>query len=59
MDEAKHEALAFMDFPKEHRVQIPSTNILERLNGGIKRWADVSWASSPMKTPLGGSSAHC
>jgi putative transposase len=41
MDEAEHEVLAFMDFPKEHRVKIHSTNMLERLNGEIKRRADV------------------
>jgi putative transposase len=41
MDQAEHEVLAFMDFPKEHRVKIHSTNVLERLNGEIKRRADV------------------
>jgi len=41
MDEAEHEVLTFMDFPKEHRVKIHSTNVLERLNGEIKRRADV------------------
>jgi putative transposase len=41
MDEAEHEVLAFMDFPKEHRVKIHSTNVLERLNGEIKRRSDV------------------
>lgn len=41
MDTAEHEVLAFMDFPKEHRVKIHSTNVLERLNGEIKRRADV------------------
>ena len=30
-----------MDFPKEQRVKIDSTNVLERLNGEIKRCADV------------------
>jgi len=30
-----------MDFPKDHRVKIHSTNVLERLNGEIKRRADV------------------
>ena len=30
-----------MDFPKEHRVKIHGTNVLERLNGEIKRRADV------------------
>jgi putative transposase len=41
MDAAEHEVLAFMDFPKEHRVKIHSTNVLERLKGEIKRRADV------------------
>ena len=41
MGEAEHEVLTFMDFPKEHRVKIHSTNVLERLNGEIKRRADV------------------
>jgi transposase-like protein len=30
-----------MDFPKEHRAKIHSTNVLERLNGEVKRRADV------------------
>lgn len=41
MDAAEQEVLSFMDFPKEHRVKIHSTNVLERLNGEIKRRADV------------------
>jgi len=41
MDDAEQEVLTFMDFPKEHRVKIHSTNVLERLNGEIKRRADV------------------
>ena len=41
MGAAEHEVLAFMDFPKEHRVKIHSTNVLERLNGEVKRRADV------------------
>ena len=41
MDAAEHEVLSFMDFPKEHRVKIHSTNVLERLNGEIKRRSDV------------------
>jgi len=41
MDGAEHEVLTFMDFPKEHRVKIHSTNVLERLNKEIKRRADV------------------
>jgi putative transposase len=41
MDDAEHEVLAFMDFPKAHRTQIASTNPLERLNAEIKRRTDV------------------
>jgi len=41
MDDAEHEVLTFMDFPKEHRAKIHSTNVLERLNGEVKRRADV------------------
>jgi putative transposase len=41
MDEAEAEVLAFMSFPKAHRVQIHSTNPLERLNAEIKRRTDV------------------
>jgi len=36
--------LTFLDFPKEHRVKIHSTNVLERLNGEIKRRANVVWS---------------
>jgi putative transposase len=41
MDEAETDVLAFMTFPKAHRVQIHSTNPLERLNAEIKRRTDV------------------
>ena len=41
MEAAENEVLSFMDFPKEHRVKIHSTNVLERLNGEIKRRSDV------------------
>ncbi len=41
MDDAEDEVLTFMDFPKDHRVKIHSTNVLERLNGEIKRRANV------------------
>jgi putative transposase len=41
MDDTEHEVLTFLDFPKEHRVKIHSTNVLERLNGEIKRRANV------------------
>ncbi len=41
LDEAEHDVLAFMDFPKAHRRQIASTNPLERLNAEVKRRTDV------------------
>lgn len=41
MDNAEHDVLAFMSFPKAHRTQIHSTNPLERLNAEIKRRTDV------------------
>jgi putative transposase len=41
MDDAEYDVLAFMDFPKEHRPKIHSTNVLERLNGEVKRRSDV------------------
>jgi putative transposase len=41
MDEAEPDVLAYMTFPKEHRAKLHSTNPLERLNGEIKRRAEV------------------
>ena len=41
MDTAHEDVLAYMTFPREHWPQIASTNPLERLNGEIKRRADV------------------
>jgi putative transposase len=41
MDEAEHEGLAFMDFPRAHWPKIYSTNPLERLNKEVKRRANV------------------
>jgi putative transposase len=41
LDEAEADVLAYMDFPAQHRATIHSTNPLERLNGKIKRRADV------------------
>ncbi len=37
MDEAEHDVLAHMSFPREHRTKLHSINPLERLNGEIKR----------------------
>jgi putative transposase len=41
MDDAETDVLAFMGFPKDHRLKIHSTNPLERLNGEIKRRTEV------------------
>lgn len=41
MDDAEHDVLAFMVFPKAHRTQIHSTNPLERLNAEVKRRTNV------------------
>ena len=41
LDEAEVDVLAFMSFPREHWDKISSTNPIERLNGEIKRRADV------------------
>ena len=41
MDEAELDVLAFTGFPKAHRLQIHSTNPLERVNAEIKRRTDV------------------
>jgi putative transposase len=41
MDDAEVDVLAYMNFPAPHRAKLHSTNPLERLNGEIKRRADV------------------
>ena len=41
MDDAEHDVLACMTFPKKHRAKLHSTNPIERLNGEIKRRTDV------------------
>ncbi len=41
MDNCEDEVLAHLNFPKEHRTKIHSTNPLERLNGEIKRRTEV------------------
>ena len=41
MDNAEHDVLAFMGFPKEHWSQIASTNPIERVNKEIKRRSRV------------------
>ena len=41
MDEAEHDVLGYMAFPKEHWSQIHSTNPIERLNREVKRRTNV------------------
>ncbi len=41
MDHAENDVLAYMTFPKEHRLKLHSTNPIERLNGEIKRRTQV------------------
>jgi len=41
MDEAEHDVLAYMQFPKELRTRLHSTNTLERLNKEVKRRPNV------------------
>src|ERR687884_155840 len=41
MAASRDDVLVYMTFPREHWPQIASTNPLERLNGEIKRRADV------------------
>jgi len=41
MDEAEHDVLAYMTFPREHRTKLHSINPIERINSEIKRRTDV------------------
>ena len=41
MDEAQHDVLAYMSFPREHRQKLHSTNPIERLHAEIKRRTNV------------------
>ena len=54
MDKAESDVLAFMSFPKPHRVQIRSTNPLERLNAEIKRRTEnkgeIRWQPAKRET---------
>ena len=51
MDDAEHDVLAYMSFPKEHRAKLHSTNPIERLNGEIKRRTDVVGVRAMALTP--------
>jgi transposase-like protein len=53
MDAAEHDVLAFMQFPKELRTKLHSTNTLERLNKEVKRRTNVV-GIFPNGQPLGG-----
>ena len=41
MDEAEHDVLAYLTFPREHRQKLHSTNPLERLHAEIQRRTNV------------------
>lgn len=41
MDTAEEDVLAYMTFPAQHRAKLQSTNLIECLNGEIKRRTDV------------------
>ena len=41
MDEAEHDVLAYMSFPKEHRTKLHSNNPIERVNSEVKRRTEV------------------
>ncbi len=41
MDDAEHDVLAYMTFPREHRQKLHSTNPIERLHAEIKRRTNV------------------
>ncbi len=41
MDEAEHDVLAYMSFPREHRLRLHSTNPVEHVNREIKRQSEV------------------
>jgi transposase-like protein len=57
MDEAEPDALAYMSFPAAHRAKLHSTNPIERLNGEIKRRAEVV-GTFPTRRRSSGSSAR-
>jgi len=41
MDTAEEDVLAYMSFPPQHRTKLHSTNLIERVNGEIKRRTNV------------------
>jgi putative transposase len=57
MGDAETDVLAYMTFPKEHRVKLHSTNPIERLNGEIKRRTTVVGAAGRPCVPGTGRSS--
>ncbi len=53
MDDAEHDVLAYMTFPREHRQKLHSTNPLERLNAEIKRRTSVVGVRRTVLSPEG------
>ena len=53
IDAAEHDLLAYMDFAREHRTKLRSTNPIERLNRKIKCRTDVA-GISPNETAIVG-----
>ncbi|MEQ9061249.1 MAG: transposase [Gammaproteobacteria bacterium] len=41
MDEAEPDLLSYLDFPREHRTMLQSTDTLERLSSKVERRSDV------------------
>ena len=49
MDEAEHDVLAYMSFPREHRQKLHSTNPIERLHAEVKRRTNVVGTGPPRR----------
>ena len=54
MDEAEHDVLAYMTFPKEHRQKLHSTNPIERRNGAPFKGWQLPNALGRLRTRLAG-----
>ena len=51
MDEAEHDVLAYMSFPREHRQKLHSTNPIERLHAEVQASHQRPSVSFPTKPP--------
>ena len=51
MDDAETDVLAFISFPKDHRLKIHSTNPLERLNSLPRRRPGARSSAAPAPAP--------